>query len=88
MDVHKAQAKLMSIEEVRAKLRQAEANREHWRKVAADPKLSTPAALPAHNLHRSYQAAAKLAQKALDYELAKAQPPYETSPPLVRRIFD
>lgn len=65
----------MSIEEVRAKLQQA----EHYRLLANDPSLSLRAALAAHNLHRSYRAAAKLARKALEYELAKAQAAFEAT---------
>lgn len=86
----------MSIKEVQEKLALAEANAEHFQKLAAHPKLSFRAALAAHNSMRSYRAALELYRKALAYELEKAkagklstsppsarQPPYRISPPLL-----
>jgi hypothetical protein len=50
----------------KAKLTRAHLDR--WNRIAADPHLSRPAALAAHNIVRSYRAALILCQKALAYE--------------------
>jgi hypothetical protein len=83
----------MSVEEVRAKLRQAQQRAEHFRKLASNPTLSLRAALAAHHRLRSNKAAVKLYRKALVYEIEKAKavhrpPPYTVSPPLAPRSFD
>jgi hypothetical protein len=58
----------MTIEEVRAKLQEAEARAAHFQKLASDPNLSLRAALAAHQHYRRNRAAARLYRKALDYE--------------------
>jgi hypothetical protein len=69
----------MSIEEVQAKLQQAGQRAEHFRRLASNPSLSPEAALAAHNRMRSNHAAARLYQKALEYEIEKAEAAH--SPP-------
>ena len=56
---------------VAEKLTLARENLEHWRKLAADPKLSPRAALAARNHARSQQAAVALYEKAHAYESEK-----------------
>jgi chorismate-pyruvate lyase len=63
----------MSIAEVRRKLKLAQANLYHYRRLADHPNLSFWARLAARNSAISHQAAAQLYQKALDYELRKEQ---------------
>jgi hypothetical protein len=64
----------MSIEEVKLKLFLARQNRDRYRRIAADPKMSHRAALAAQQLARSYQAAVALGEKALQYEQEKQRP--------------
>jgi hypothetical protein len=50
------------------KVRDARHKLDCWTRIAADPDLSPPAARFARNVARSYQAAATLGEKALQYE--------------------
>ena len=56
------------------KLALAQENLEHYRRLAAHPKLSLRAALAARNSERSWQAAVTLAEKALRHEQSKQAP--------------
>ena len=57
-----------------AKLAFAQAQKERWSKVAADPNLSLGAALLARQAARSYAAAETLGQKALQNQQAENDP--------------
>jgi len=52
---------------------QALAERDRWLRIAASPSLSPKAAAWAASVARSYQAAAQLGQKALDYRQERDQ---------------
>ena len=56
------------------KLQFAQAQRDRWSKVAADPNLSLGAALLARQAARSYAAAATLGEKALANSQAENDP--------------
>jgi hypothetical protein len=61
----------VSMVEVRRKLELAQANLDHYRKLAEHPNLSFRAAQAARNMATSYQAAVTLYQKALQHERRK-----------------
>ena len=56
----------------------AHANKDRFSRIAADPSLSPPAS--AKNLARSWGAAAKLGQKALDYARSAGKERIERTP--------